>query len=72
MTSQSLSKAMQNYRQTKKGKDANKRCSAKYYRANKDMILAKQKERVICPFCDGEYNSQYFKRKHLTCCPCLT
>lgn len=61
--------AMKKYRQTARGRAANNRCSAKYYQKNKVKILASHRERVECCFCGGCYNKQYFKRKHLLCCP---
>ena len=61
--------AMKKYRQTARGRAANNRCSAKYYQKNKVKILASHRERVECCFCGGSYNKQYFKRKHLLCCP---
>ena len=61
--------AMKKYRQTARGRAANNRCSAKYYQKNKVKILASHREKVECCFCGGFYNKQYFKRKHLLCCP---
>lgn len=65
------SSAMKTYRKTARGKAANKRCSAKYYRTHKKKILASHREKVECCFCGGCYNKQYFKRSHLMCCPGL-
>tara|TARA_R100000734_G_scaffold16620_1_gene12728 strand:- start:579 stop:785 length:207 start_codon:yes stop_codon:yes gene_type:complete len=63
--------AMKKYRQTARGKAANNRCSAKYYKEHKAEILAKHRQKVECFFCGGWYNQQYFKRKHFLCCPAL-
>ena len=64
--------SMKKYRQTARGKEANNRCSAKYYKKNKEKILAKHRQKVECFFCGGCYNSQYFQQKHLICCPALS
>ncbi len=40
----------------------------KYYEKNKETILASSRERVLCPYCNKEFNKAYLiqhkKRKH--------
>jgi ribosomal protein L37AE/L43A len=63
---------MQKYRQTSKGREANRRTATSYYRKNKKKINAKHRERLVCPFCEGNYNTQYFTQRHLICCNALS
>jgi len=45
-----MSSAMKTYRKTARGKAANNRCSAKYYRTHKKKILANHRIKVECFF----------------------
>lgn len=68
----SLRTAQLKYRQTTKGREANSRCAKKHYHKNKDFITQRNKQRVMCYYCDKTYNRQYFRRVHCGNCPFWT